>query len=283
MDSWQEAWCARTKHFLPQIGFARPNRTLAISLTGTHCALQCAHCAGHYLNGMVAIENADATGMKSCLISGGCDQQGRVPVASHLALIAALRPNRILNWHVGLIDEEEMHAIAPYVDVISFDFVGDKETIQEVYGLDYTVEDYVHTYAMLRQHAKVVPHLTLGLRGGQFSGEHRALYTLKVIGLDALVVLVFIPTPGTRYAACQPPPLAQVANFLLAARCMLPDTPIYLGCMRPGGRYRHDLDSLAVQAGVNKIVNPAPSAVRLATELGLLVQWEDECCVIQRL
>jgi hypothetical protein len=33
---------------------------------------------------------------------------------------------------------------------------------------------------------------------------------------------------------------------------------------------------------VNKIVNPAPSAVRLAPELGLLVQWESECCVIER-
>jgi len=282
MDSWQEAWHVRINHFPPQIGFARPNDTLAVSLTGSHCALNCAHCGGHYLNGMVAIEDADATGMTSCLISGGCDQRGRVPVTSHTALVMALRPGRILNWHVGFVDEDEMRAIAPCVDIISFDFIGDNETIREVYGLDHTVDDYTCTYAMLRRHATVIPHLTLGLRGGQFCGEYRALHTLKALGLDALVVLVFIPTPGTRYAHCQPPPLAEVADFLLAARCALPDTPIYLGCMRPGGRYRRDLDPLAVWAGVNKIVNPAPSAVRLATELGLFIKWESECCVIQR-
>jgi uncharacterized radical SAM superfamily protein len=188
----------------------------------------------------------------------------------------------MLNWHVGMIDEDEMRTIAPYVDVLSFDFLGDDETIREVYGLDHTVDEYVHTYTMLRRYARVVPHLTLGLRGGQFSGEYQALHALRTVGLDALVVLVLIPTAGTRYARCQPPPLAEVADFLLTARCTLPEIPIYLGCMRPGGRYRRDLDSLAVWAGANKIVNPAPSAVRVATELGLFVQWENECCVTQR-
>jgi len=282
MDHWQHAWAARTEHFPPQIGFVRPNRTLAVSLTGSRCALHCAHCAGHYLSNMTPIETADATGMTSCLISGGCDQRGRVPVTAHIAQVAALRPGCILNWHVGMIDEDEMRAIAPHVDVISFDLIGDNETIHEVYGLDYTVDDYMHTYTMLRRYTRVIPHLILGLRGGRFSGEYQALYMLKTVGLDAFVVLVLIPTPGTRYAGCQPPTLAEVADFLLTARCTLPDIPIYLGCMRPGGRYRRELDSLAVRAGVNKIVNPAPPAVQLATELGLLVQWENECCVIQR-
>jgi hypothetical protein len=231
---------------------------------------------------MVPIQTADATGMTSCLISGGFDQAGKVPVTSHAAEVAALRPGRLLNWHVGMIDEDQMHSIAPCVDVVSFDFIGNDETIREVYRLDHTVDDYLGTYEMLRRYAKVVPHLTLGLRGGQFSGEYRALQLLEAVGLDALVLLVLIPTPGTRYADRQPPSLAEVADFLLSARRTLPHTPLYIGCMRPGGRYRRDLDSLAVWAGVNKIVNPAPSAVRLATELGLAVQWEDECCVIQR-
>jgi uncharacterized radical SAM superfamily protein len=239
---------------------------------------------------MVPIVEADASGKvlsvakgkTSCLISGGCDRCGRVPVISHLDKIAALRPGRILNWHVGMLDESEMRVIAPYADIVSFDFVGNDETIREVYNLDYTVDDYVRTYAMLRQHAIVVPHLTLGLRGGQFSGEYQALDILRAAGLSALVILVLIPTPGTRYAGCRPPALDEVELFLLTARLALPDTPIYLGCMRPGGSYRRQLDPLAVRAGVNSIVNPAPSAVRLATELGLEVRWRDECCVIQR-
>jgi uncharacterized radical SAM superfamily protein len=183
---------------------------------------------------------------------------------------------------VGLASEDEVRAIAPYVDIISFDFVGDDETIREVYGLDYTVDDYIRTYTMLRRYAMVVPHVTLGLHCGQLCGEYRALDILSAIGLDALVVLAFIPTPGTRYACCEPPALSEVADFLLAARCALPDIRVYLGCMRPGGLYRRDLDCLAVWAGVNKVVNPAPSAVRLATELGLHIEWESECCVVER-
>lgn len=280
--AWQQAQHIRAEQFPPRIGFVRPDHTLAVSLTGSGCALNCAHCGGHYLHGMVAIEDADATGMTSCLISGGCDERGRVPVTSYMPLVTALRPGRILNWHVGMIGEDEIHAISPWVDVISFDFLADDETIHEVYGLDYTAADYMRTYEMLRRHATVVPHLVLGLRGGQFYGEYQALDALKTIGLEALVVLVFRPTPGTRYADRQPPPVLEVADFLLAARCTLPGVPIYLGCMRPGGRYRQNLDPLAVHAGVNKIVNPVPSAVRMATELGLQVQWENECCVIQR-
>lgn len=267
---------------MAQIGFVRPSQTLPISLTGTHCALQCAHCGGHYLAAMVPAETADATGKASCLISGGCDGRGRVPVTAHLPRIAALRQGRLLNWHVGLIDEGEMRAIAPYVDVISFDWVGDDQTIREVYGFNCRAEDYARTYAMLRRYARVVPHLTLGLRGGRFGGEYAVLDRIQAAGADSLVLLVLVPTPGTRYAQCQPPPLAEVADFMLTARLKLPGTPIYLGCMRPGGRYRRQLDTLALRAGVNKIVNPAPSAVQLAAELGLSVRWENECCVIQR-
>ncbi len=282
MEHWQRAWHIRTKHFSPQIDFARPNQTLAVSLTGDRCALHCAHCAGYYLKGMVPIEDADARGRSSCLISGGCDAYGKVPVTSHMSNVAALRPGRVLNWHVGMISETDMRTIAPFVDIVSFDFVGDSETIHEVYGLGYSAEDYASTYAMLRRHGAVVPHLTLGLRGGVFSGEDAALRMLQSMGLDALVLLIFRPTAGTRYADCQPPPLEEVAAFMLRARCELPDTPIYLGCMRPGGCYRRELDPLAVRAGINTIVNPAPSAVRQARELGLSIQWRDECCVIQR-
>ncbi len=282
MDCWQNAWATQLSNAPSQIRFVRPHRTLSVSLTGTHCALQCAHCAGHYLQGMVSIDEADAEGMTSCLISGGFDRQGRLPVSNCLSQVSGLRAGRVLNWHLGMIDEGGVLELAPYVDVVSFDIIGDNATIHEVYGLDYNAGDYLSTYQMLRRHVKVVPHLTLGLRGGVFSGEHDALWALRAAGLEALVLLVFIPTQGTRYEACEPPPLAEVARFVLTARRLLPDTPIYLGCMRPGGRYRRDLDALAVWAGVDKIVNPAPSAVRLATELGIEIKWEDECCAIQR-
>jgi len=282
MDRWQAAWETRMSGYAPQIGFVRPNRTLPISLTGTTCALDCAHCGGHYLSGMVSIACADATNATSCLISGGCDARGAVPVTSHLQEVSLLRPGRLLNWHVGMVNVEDMDRIAPLVDVISFDIVGDDSTIREVYGLDHRAEDYFRTYELLRQRFVVVPHLTLGLRAGRFSGEYQALEAFHTAPPEALVILVLVPTVGTRFAECRAPDTEQVASFLLAARLKLPKTLIYLGCMRPGGRYRQELDPLAVRAGVNKIVNPAPSAVQLAPDLGLEIRWEHECCVFQR-
>lgn len=278
---WQNAWRARQDNFAPVIGFDYPLSTLVVSLTGEHCELDCAHCGGHYLKSMIPVWEANSRGARSCLISGGCDSQGRVPVASHLDQVERLRQGRVMNWHVGLIGKAEADAIAPYVDVISFDFVGDDETIQEVYGLEARVEDYVATYELLRSYAVVVPHITVGLRGGRLSGEYRALDILQRLGTEGLTFIVLIPTPGTRYADVDPPEPGEVAELLVEARLQLPSTPIHLGCMRPRGTYRDDLDPLAVQAGVNVIVSPSRRAADLAQELGLMVDRRDECCAIR--
>jgi len=271
----------RLERFERVIQFDYPLDTAVVSLTGAHCALDCAHCGRHYLQHMIPIweaANRVSATVPSVLISGGCDAQGRVPVLPHLAEVAALRPGRQLNWHVGLIGEAEAQAIAPYVDVISLDFVGDNETIQQVYGLDKTVADYIASYQLLRAHARVAPHITIGLCGGELGHERPALARLAQLGLDALVFLVFMPTPGTRYADRRPPEVVQVATILAEARLYFPNAPIYLGCMRPKGRYRDELDPLAVRAGVNKIVSPARPAVRLAERLGLAVVRDRQCC-----
>jgi uncharacterized radical SAM superfamily protein len=275
----EAAWRVRQAHFPLEITFARPRKTAAFSLTGDRCALNCAHCGGRYLRGMSPIEQADPRGATSCLISGGCDANGRVPVAGHLEQVRALRVGRRLNWHVGLIGEEEIRQIAPDVDVVSFDLVGDDQTIREVYDLDCSAEGYFGTYQLLRRYVRVVPHITIGLRGGRISGEYAALERLQSLGAEALVFLVLIPTGGTAYEHCAPPSVVEVGDLLAMARQKLPDVPIYLGCMRPAGHYRNELDPVAIQAGVNKIVNPSPAAVALATEKGLRVIWQEECCV----
>ncbi len=274
------AWRVREAHFAPEIRFAYPLDTALISLTGDQCALQCAHCGGQYLCHMQPIWSAEAGGATSALVSGGCDLQGRVPVTEHLERIAAIRDGRRLNWHVGLIDEEDMRAILPYVDVISFDMVGEVETIREVYGLKATAEDYIGTYAMLREYVPVIPHITVGLRGGQIGHERAAMDLLAETGLEALVFIVFIPTPGTRYAGRAPPPVEEVALLLAEARQRFPQASLQLGCMRPRRSYRAHLDPLAVQAGVNGIVSPAREAVAEAAARGLRAIETRECCVL---
>ncbi len=277
---WAAAWQVRARHHAPVIRFDRPLNTLPVSLTGTACALGCAHCNGHYLQHMRPIAELTDTPATSLLVSGGCDRNGRVPVEASLEAVARLATGRRLNWHVGQIDEPTMQRIAPYVDLVSYDIVGDAETSREVYGLDLDLPDYLRTYDMLRRNVRTVPHVTLGLRGGRMSGEAAAIDALVSRSPRTLVFLVLIPTPRTRYAECTPPALDDVADLLLMARVRLPRTRLYVGCMRPRDAYREELDVLAVRAGVNVIVNPARQAVQTAESLGLTVEWGDECCAL---
>ena len=274
------AWAVRQVHFAPEIRFDYPVDTALISLSGDQCALDCAHCGGIYLRHMRPIWEVHDLDAPSCLVSGGCDPAGRVAVTAHLDRIAAIRVGRRMNWHVGFIGRDEIEEIAPYVDLVSFDFVGDAETAREVYGLEKSPQDYIDTFRLLREYVRVVPHLTIGLRGGQVSGEYEALRLLAQLDVERLVLLVLIPTPGTRYADRQPPTVAEVTDLMAEARLTFPRVPINLGCMRPHGPYRSQLDVMAVRCGLNRIVSPARDAVRLADELGLATSRTRECCAL---
>ena len=269
-------------HFPGQIFFSYPNATTAVSLTGKECDLDCKHCGGKYLEKMVLPKDAEKeitrNRSKSCLISGGCNNSGKVIL--ELESIKKIINNLRVNAHVGLIDEEEIRTLAPHVDCVSFDFLVDDETIHEVYNLKKTGQDYIQTYKNLRHYTKVIPHICIGLKGGEIFGEYQAIDKLFQLGADGLVFIIFIPTRGTAYADRKPPSLEQVIDLLIYARKKFADIPINLGCMRPGGKYRADLDYLAILAGINKIVNPTPPALKLAEELGYQIIYTEECCVL---
>ena len=281
------AWEVRKKHFADEIWFDFPSLTESITLTGQACALNCAHCGGHYLKGMRSVSEMKFVGsldststFRSALVSGGCTIEGKVPFEEHLEFLYNLKQRVRLNFHVGLLDGKEISLLKGLADVVSFDFVADRETIQEVYGLKQGPEDYRRVYVGLREVVPVIPHLTLGLRGGKWGGEERALDALQELGFTGLVFNVFIPTPGTRYALRQPLPVEEVVRFLAKARVRFPDVPLALGCMRPKGKYRQVLDEAAVSLGLNRLVMPTPRARRRAEELGLRVIKGEECCAL---
>lgn len=283
----QQAWEVRQANFADEIFFDFPTLTESITLTGQSCALNCAHCGGHYLKGMKSVPEIKAQGaqnfsyaFRSALISGGCTIEGKVPFTQQLDFLHKLKQDVRLNFHVGLLDADEILQLKALANVVSFDFVADLETIQEVYGLKKGPEDYSRVYQALREVVPVMPHLTLGLRGGQWGGEEKALDALEKLGLDGLIFNVFIPTPGTRYALKQPLPVEEVIRFLGEARMRFPDISLALGCMRPKGKYRQILDEAAVALGLNRLVMPTPGARRLAGELGLRVIRGEECCAL---
>ena len=261
--------------------FTRPTHTIPISVTGATCALNCAHCGGVYLQHMRTPDALETGGAKSVLISGGCDSAGRVPVTEHLAAIQRLREAGLrLNWHVGFISEVEADAIKPLVDVISLDVVGAESTARRVYGIDHSLDDYMGTLDMLLSRCAVVPHVTLGLDAGEIVGEYAALEALAQRKIEKLVLIVLIPTRGTRFANVTPPSLEEIGDLFTRARELLPATRIYLGCMRPHGVYRQQLDELALTCGLDGITNPTQAAERLAERMGLPITWGDECCAL---
>lgn len=277
-----KSWALRTASFPPEIEFVYPGQTLAVSSTGGRCELNCAHCGGHYLKPMATLEQAlrSPTGSQtSYLVSGGCDIDGNVPHLQRRDALRELSRRGALNVHSGLVTAEQARELAQFAAVVSFDFVVDQETIVEVYGLKgVNAHSYVKSYRRLRRYTRVVPHLCIGLKGGEIRGEYKALKVLQSEGAEAISFIVFRPVPGTAFADRTSPNVAEVVRVIATARLMFPQAKLYLGCLRPGGRYRNTLDALVIRAGINKIVQPSPAARKLADTLGLDVIRSEECC-----
>jgi len=171
--------------------------------------------------------------------------------------------------------------VAPFVEAVSFNFLCDDDTIREVYGLkERSADDYIESYNALRRHTKVYPHITIGLNGGRIVGEREAVEIIRSLGARAVVFNILIPKRGTKFAHLRPPGVEEVTDIMREAKERLRDTPIYLGCMRPGGGYREAVDRVAVMLGVDRIVMPSRSAVQLAEANGLSVGSRDECCIL---
>jgi len=276
-----DAWAKRQTFFPDTIAFVAPNKTLSVTVTGDKCQLNCAHCNGYYLKGMKLLEHVlskNKGNENSYLISGGSDQDGKVPLVKKQAELVELSRRGKLNLHTGLVTEEEASCLSEFASVVSFDFIGDEKVISKVYGMNATVSDYLAAYRNLIKYVPVIPHICIGLDGGKIKSEYEVLSILQHETVKAISMIIFRPTANTSFSHCSPPDIKEVARFIATARIMYPSTPLYLGCMRPGGRYRDQVDSYAVEAGVNKIVLPAPSARKKAVDKGLSIEISEECC-----
>jgi len=268
---------------MPRITFVYPRKTEALSITNRSCALNCAHCRGHYLKHMKSISSQVtkiSKGIKSYLISGGCDLEGAVPLKNHLDALKKLSLGYRLVAHTGLIKKEDVPLVSPYIYAASFNFIGDDSTIKEVYNLNKTTFDFIESYKALKSTVKTFPHITIGLHHGRVKGEYNAIDILSKLGASALVFNVFIPTSGTELKDAAPPHIDTVIDVMSYAKERMNRTDIYLGCMRPGGYYRGKLDELCVKMGVDKIVMPSVGARKYAKGNGYEILESQECCVI---
>jgi uncharacterized radical SAM superfamily protein len=268
-----------------------PARWVSISVTGAECALACDHCNSRVLDGMVGLRGASLfdlcaglrdRGARGILVSGGCDRRGRVPLLRHVPdLVRARRELGLrVRVHPGLADEATAAALGEVdLDGAMVDVIGAEETIRSVYHLDVPVEEYERALERLERHGvPLVPHIVLGLHYGRFLGEWRALEMIGHRRVKLLVLVMLMPLTGTPMAGVTPPALDEVGGFFDGARRALPSTPIMLGCARPLGPMKREIDRLAIDAGLSGIAYPAEGIVAYAESRGLRPEFHDACC-----
>jgi uncharacterized radical SAM superfamily protein len=266
---------------------------VSISVTGAACALKCEHCAMKVLHGMEDLSRHGGSlfdlcaslaerGARGVLISGGSDGQGRVPLLGHVPDLIRVRRElgMVIRVHPGLPDEATCAGLAEVgIDGAMVDIIGHRDTIREVYHLDATTQDYDALLERLVRHeVPTVPHIILGLHFGRMLGEEAALEMVVRHRPRLLVLVVLMPLSGTPMAAVTPPPVAEIGAFFQMARTALPTTPVMLGCARPLGRVKQEIDRLAVDAGLNGIAYPADGIVGYARDRGLEPDFINACC-----
>lgn len=271
---------------------ANPRRFLPVSVTGSACALSCDHCQAKVLDGMISVRAEEdlfvlasrlkAQGSEGLLVSGGSTRTGGVPLLPHLRHIPRIRGELGMKVivHSGVVDPKLAAGLAEAgVDGVMLDIIGADETLRDVYHLDLTVADMERSLRLLSSHElRIIPHIVLGLHYGQFLGEHRALEMLTRYPVSTLILVVLVPLTGTPMAHIPPPATEEVTGFFAAARMAAPATTINLGCARPLGPVKTELDQAAIDLGLNGIAYPADGAIEYARSRGLEPRLFEYCC-----
>jgi len=300
----RQAWEIRQNH-APQIIFSAPgakhyqNRFFAnhrnsfvnLSVTGKACACRCAHCNGRLLETMIptptpeemcrVVDRLVGKGCRGILVSGGADSRGEVPLLPFANAINYAREKELrVLVHSGLIRRETAIVLREAgVDQVLLDVIGDESTIQEVYHLDRKPNDYLEAMLTCREAGlSIAPHVVIGLHYGRVLGEMSALEMIGQADPEAVVLVIISPMKGTDMAEVKPPSLEETARVFATARILNPDIPLTLGCARPPGRYRQEIERLAVDCGVNAIAYPDEATITHARNRGLQVFFTEECC-----
>jgi uncharacterized radical SAM superfamily protein len=303
----QEAFRLRKAHFGNELTFSFPGtvayndeglnsqrqKFAAISITGTHCELQCAHCKGILLESMIpaadpgtfseVVNRLHGGGAEGILVSGGADRNGAVPLNAFISAIGAIKekaPQFKIIVHTGLIGKETGRALkSAGVDQILIDVIGDDDTIREVYHLDKRVEDYEITLTMLKEMGhRLAPHIIIGHHLGKIKGEWRALEMITRVGVETLVLVVIKPLHKLQTGPFEIPTPEDTARLSAAARILNPSLPIRTGCIRPAHPSKAEMEKGFIRSGVNTLAYPLQGTIDYAKEIGLVTRSVEMCC-----
>lgn len=267
----------------------------AISITGGDCKLACDHCKAKILEPMIpartpqelwrVVNEQMALGARGMLLSGGSNQRNEVEYGPYYATMRRIKdafPAFKIALHTALVDRDGARRMQDAgIDAAMMDVIGAQDTITQVYHLKRRVDDFERALEYLvATQMKVVPHIVLGLHYGRLLGEWHALEIVQRHRPSALVLVVAMPIYATPQRPFVTPDAHAVGGFFLDARKALPDLPLLLGCARPPGRAKSQIDAYAVMAGLNGIAHPAEGMLELARRLQRPAHVTPSCCSI---
>lgn len=267
----------------------------AVSITGGDCKLQCDHCKAKILEPMIAARTPEDLwrvvndqingGAQGMLLTGGSNHRNEVEYDDYYATIRKIKdtfPAFKIAMHTALVDMDIARRMEDCgIDAAMMDVIGSQDTITQVYHLRRTVDDFERTLEYLvSTKLKVVPHIVLGLHYGHMLGEWNALEIIQRHKPQAVVLVVVMPFYAPENRPFVTPDSKEVGRFFMDARAALPDVPLLLGCARPPGRVKLEIDSYAVMAGLNGLAHPSDGMVELAVRLERDVRVTPACCSI---
>jgi len=272
----------------------RTGRYPAISITGSHCALNCDHCRSKILEPMIPAVSPDQllerclqlekNGTVGVLISGGCDTNGRLPWDAFIPAIGQIksRTDLFISIHSGLIDFQTALALKEAgVDQALIDVIGDDQTLKDIYHVDFGVSRiYDSLEALCRAGLALVPHIVCGLHYGQIKGEKNAVEMISRFHVEQVVIVSLMRISGTPLWNTNPPAAEAVAEIIAEARFKMPQVRISLGCARQRGNTA--LENLAIDAGINRMALPSEEAIAHAREYNLQIHYQPTCCSVTR-
>ena len=269
----------------------------AISITGTECALECEHCNKKYLHGMEQIlEKKDLEDFLiklsknngvGALISGGSSSDGSVPLLDFIDTIKKVKreTNLIINTHTGLLNEETARRLADAdVDIVSFDINMDEEVVRNIYHLDIELSEYKRAIKLLKEYdLNIVPHICIGLYYGRLNKELASIKFIKEteINPSLIVIIILIPPKDSKIKFESPKP-EEIAKVIAVLRLVFPKTEISLGCMRPRGKIKNEIEKVAIKAGITRIEIPSKDTLKWLKNYNSKIQFKyfSACCAI---
>jgi len=266
----------------------------AVSITGSSCALNCKHCRGILIKRLIdtktpkelirACMEFHKEGSRGVLITGGCTNEGKVPLNNFLDAIREIKDKTdlILFAHTGIVNYEDAKGLKySGIDGVCVDIVGSEDTTREIYGIELYPEDYIKTLRAFERAGmgNISPHICVGLHYGKPRHELNALDIISYIKPSNVVIIGLTNLDGTPMRDIRINP-EDLIRILCLARFKFKDSYVSLGCARGKGYIREEIDKLAIRAGVNNIAIPTSSAYKEANKLNLKIREFGACCAV---